>query len=69
MIRFIKSLFAIFFPWLVLFIDDNPGGAIVALIMQVSLIGWPFASLWALRVQRENREEASRPSAEDNEED
>lgn len=27
--------------------DDNPGGAIISLIMQVTLIGWPFATVWA----------------------
>lgn len=36
-------------PWLVLLIKDNPGGAVVALIMQATLIGWPFASIWAWR--------------------
>ena len=50
------GLLAIFFPWLSLLINDNPGGAFVALIMQVTIIGWPFASAWALRVHRENKE-------------
>ncbi|KTD17717.1 hypothetical protein [Legionella jordanis] len=45
---------AVFFPWIVLLLDDNPGGALVALIMQATLIGWIPASVWALRVVREN---------------
>lgn len=47
--RTILSILAIFIPWLVLLIKDNPGGAVVALIMQATLIGWPFASVWAWR--------------------
>ncbi|HBB7076164.1 hypothetical protein SCM19_07450 [Legionella pneumophila serogroup 1] len=47
--RIILSILAIFMPWLVLLIKDNPGGAVVALIMQATLIGWPFASIWAWR--------------------
>ncbi len=43
------------FPWLVLLIHDNPGGAVVALFMQATLLGWPPATLWAMRTVRENR--------------
>jgi hypothetical protein len=43
------SILALLFPWLVLLIRDNPGGAIVALIMQATVIGWPFATIWAWR--------------------
>lgn len=53
--RLIMSVLSIFFPWLVLLLNDNPGGALVALIMQVTVIGWPFAALWALRVEKEKR--------------
>jgi hypothetical protein len=48
--RKIMSVLAIFLPWLVLLIEDNPGGAVVALIMQATIIGWPFASMWAWRI-------------------
>lgn len=48
--RIIMSILAVLFPWLVLLAYDNPGGALVALIMQATLIGWPFASAWAWRV-------------------
>lgn len=44
------SFLALFFPWLVLLFNDNPGGAIIALIMQATVIGWPFATVWAWRV-------------------
>ncbi|MBA2650814.1 MAG: hypothetical protein H0U73_00885 [Tatlockia sp.] len=54
-VRLFMSLIAIFFPWLVLLIEDNPGGAVIALVMQASVIGWPFAAFWALRVQGEGR--------------
>ena len=53
MINFIKKLFTLFliafFPWFVFLIDDNPGAAFLSLILQVTLIGWPFASIWAWR--------------------
>lgn len=49
MIFMLKALFCFMFPWMVLLINDNPGGALIALIMQGSILGWPFASLWAWR--------------------
>ena len=48
--RILMSILAIFLPWLVLIVYDNPGGAFLALIMQASIIGWPFASVWAWRM-------------------
>ena len=55
----IKSFFlavsAFFFPWIVLLIYDNPVGAFLALVLQATLIGWPFASIWALREINNNR--------------
>lgn len=50
--RTIMSILAVFFPWLALLLCDNPGGALVALIMQATVIGWPFASVWAWRTVR-----------------
>lgn len=47
--RALMSLLAVFFPWLVMLIYDNPGGAIVALILQATLVGWIPASIWAWR--------------------
>lgn len=48
--RVIMSIIAVFLPWLALLIKDNPGGAFVALVMQATVIGWPFAAIWAWRV-------------------
>lgn len=45
---------AIFLPWLVLLIEDNPGGAFLALVMQATLIGWIPATLWAFKAIRES---------------
>ncbi|QBR85432.1 hypothetical protein E3983_13345 [Legionella israelensis] len=64
--RLLKSILAIFIPWLTLLIHDNPGGAIVALIMQATIIGWPFASAWALRVEREERQKKPKPGKKEN---
>ena len=50
--RFLYMLLSIFFPWIVLLIADNPGGALVALVMQVTVLGWPFASMWAWRIAK-----------------
>ena len=47
--RFFIFCLAAAFPWLVLLYKDNPGGAVLALVMQVTLIGWIPASMWALR--------------------
>ena len=48
--KIIMSVLALFMPWLALLLYDNPGGAFVALILQASIIGWPFAAVWAWRV-------------------
>jgi multisubunit Na+/H+ antiporter MnhB subunit len=40
---------AVFFPWIIFLINDNPGGAFVALALQATVIGWPFVTIWALR--------------------
>lgn len=43
------SFLSIFFPWIVLLINDDPVGAVIALIMQVTIIGWIPAIIWARR--------------------
>jgi multisubunit Na+/H+ antiporter MnhB subunit len=48
------SILAVFFPWLVLLIYDNPGGAFVALVMQATVVGWPFATIWAWKFLNNN---------------
>ncbi|KTC98670.1 hypothetical protein [Legionella erythra] len=52
--RLFFFLLSMAFPWLVLLIKDNPGGAVMALIMQASIIGWIPASMWAMRVLKES---------------
>lgn len=54
MIGILMSILAVFFPWMILLIYDNPGGALVALIMQATIIGWPFATIWAWQVLSKN---------------
>ena len=50
-----KHLFIAFLsvvaPWLVMLMNDNPGGAFVALVLQATVIGWPFATIWAWRTE------------------
>ncbi|MGQ3892494.1 hypothetical protein [Legionella sp. CNM-4043-24] len=56
-IRMFWAGLSLAFPWLVLLIHDNPGGALIALFMQVTIIGWIPASAWAMRTASEAREE------------
>lgn len=53
--RLMMSFLAIFFPWVILLIDDNPGGALVAVILQASVIGWIPASIWAWKIVHQNK--------------
>ena len=61
------SIISIFFPWIVFLIDDNPAAAILALILQASVIGWIPASIWAFKVVKENRlrEQAEKKAQEE----
>lgn len=63
--RLFWMFLAAFFPWLVLLLDDNPGGALVALIMQATIVGWIPASIWALRVVQEGSEEKKKKKSEE----
>lgn len=63
-LRMFWSFIAIFFPWVILLLDDNPGGALIALIMQATIIGWVPASIWALRIVQEGERKPS-PTNED----
>ena len=47
------TFLSVAFPWLVLLLHDNPGGAVVALVMQATAIGWIPATLWAMRTVKE----------------
>ena len=45
-------MIAIAFPWVILLMDDNPVGALFAMFLQCTVVGWIPASLWALRIVR-----------------
>lgn len=47
--RLFIAFFALIAPWLVMLLNDNPGGALAVLVLQVTIIGWPIASVWAWR--------------------
>ena len=49
--RFLILFFAVFFPWILMLKNDNPGGAFVALVLQATLIGWPLATIWSWRIE------------------
>ncbi|WP_367607478.1 hypothetical protein [Legionella sp. W05-934-2] len=51
--KFFLYLIAVFFPWVAMLLSDNPAGAVVALVMQVTVIGWPFAAHMAIGSVRE----------------
>ncbi|MDP3558797.1 MAG: hypothetical protein Q8R79_00410 [Legionellaceae bacterium] len=57
--RFFLIFLTILMPWVALFLNDNPGAALIALVMQVTVIGWPIASIWAVRTifVKENQED------------
>lgn len=48
--KFFLKTIAVFFPCIIIFFDDNPGGALLALILQATIIGWIPAAMWALRI-------------------
>ena len=62
--RFFTSTLAIFLPWVIIMMDDNPGGAILALILQATLIGWIPASMWAWSVSHEGSEKNKKKKGE-----
>lgn len=43
-----RLLIAIFLPWLLFFTIGRPFAGIICLILQVTLIGWIPAALWAI---------------------
>lgn len=48
-IQIILYISAIFFPWVAFLLMGNVPKAILAVLMQVSIIGWPFATRNAFR--------------------
>ena len=43
-----RILIALLLPWLSFFTIGKPLTAIFCLILQITLIGWPVAAIWAL---------------------
>ncbi len=43
-----RLLIAIFLPWLMFFTIGRPIAGIICLILQITLIGWIPAALWAV---------------------
>jgi hypothetical protein len=61
----INNLLAIFFPWVILFLNDNLGGALLCLAMQASIVGWIPASYWAWKiVHTKEKKPAPQPTAQ-----
>lgn len=44
----VRILLAVFLPWLLFFTIGRPIAGIVCLVLQVTLIGWIPAALWAV---------------------
>lgn len=43
-----RLIIAILLPWLVFFTIGKPFQGIFCLILQVTLLGWPVAAIWAV---------------------
>ena len=43
-----RLLIAIFLPWLMFFTIGRPFAGIVCLILQITILGWVLASIWAV---------------------
>ena len=57
--QWIMSLLAIFLPWVVFLIEDNPGAALVAIVLQATAVGWIPASIWAWNVVHEKHKKTT----------
>lgn len=52
--KFGYFLLALGCPWLVLLMSGESWKAFIAFILQASILGWPFVTIWAWRVARED---------------
>jgi uncharacterized membrane protein YqaE (UPF0057 family) len=43
-----RLFFAIFLPFVLFFMIDRPGAGIVCLLLQLTILGWVAAALWAV---------------------
>jgi len=51
--RILYFLLALLFPWFIFIMDDRLWKALFALMLQASIIGWPFATVSAWRIAKE----------------
>lgn len=61
--KWVYSLLSIVFPALVLLLYDNLPGALIALLLQASVIGWIPATIWAWRVVHEGQKKKGKTQA------
>ena len=50
-------ILAVAFPGLAFLLDRYFGAAMACLVLQLSVVGWPLASRWAMTVIRRDQEE------------
>lgn len=43
-----RLIIALLLPWLVFFTIQRPWQGIFCLLLQITLIGWPVAAIWAV---------------------
>ena len=55
MLLLIQLLIALILPWFTFLFTDRPGAALIALGLQVTLIGWIPASIWAMKTVFDDR--------------
>lgn len=49
----IRTLIAFFIPWLTFFTIGRPFAGIICLILQITILGWIPAAIWAVLALRE----------------
>ena len=47
--RLFLSILSVILPWIVFLVNDDPGSAVGALLLQATIIGWIPASIWAFK--------------------
>lgn len=63
--RTLMFILSLIVPWLVLLFNDDPVGALIALVMQATLIGWIPASMWAWKsVKKMEGNKKAKPTSE-----
>ncbi|QCE35720.1 YqaE/Pmp3 family membrane protein [Acetobacteraceae bacterium] len=43
-----RLIIAFFLPWLAFFTIERPMAGIICLLLQLTVLGWPFAAVWAI---------------------